>query len=152
MKIKTGFMAVILMAITTQTLQAQNTKLYHEINKMDSLMFDAFNKHDVKKLMSFFTPSLEFYHDKGGLTNYVVTKQNFAKLFKNNVDNGLHRKLVEGSMEVYPIANYGAIQVCSHKFCHVENGKDDCGVFKNIMIWKKIGSQWKVTRVISFDH
>ncbi|MBP6431171.1 MAG: nuclear transport factor 2 family protein [Ferruginibacter sp.] len=143
---------VIFVAMATQTLQAQNTKLFNEISRMDSLMFDAFNKHDVNKLMSFFSPTLEFYHDKGGLSNYAVTKQNFIKLFKNNANTGMHRQLVHGSMKVYPIANYGAIQDCSHKFCHIENGKEDCGVFKNIMVWQKIKNQWKVTRVISYDH
>jgi ketosteroid isomerase-like protein len=152
MKRKTILIIAIFIVSVIPSVQAQNTKLYNEINQMDSLMFDAFNKQDVNKLMSFFSPSLEFYHDKGGLSNFAVTKTNFAKLFKNNVNNGLNRQLVKGSMEVYPIANYGAVQVCSHKFCHVENGKEDCGVFKNVMVWKKIGTQWKVTRVISYDH
>ena len=33
---------------------------------MDSVMFDAFNAHDLKKLRTAFSEDLEFYHDKGG--------------------------------------------------------------------------------------
>jgi hypothetical protein len=64
----------------------------------------------------------------------------------------LRRDLVKGSLEVYPVKDYGAIETCLHKFCHVENGKDDCGTFKNVMVWQKKDGQWKVTRVISYDH
>lgn len=127
-------------------------QLYDEIKKLDSAMFAAFNEHDSKKLMSYFSTDLEFYHDKGGLSGYELTKKNFEKLFENNKNTGMRRDLVKGSLEVYPIHEYGAIEVCLHRFCHKENGKDDCGTFKNIMTWKKEGNSWKVTRVISYDH
>jgi hypothetical protein len=37
---------------------------------MDSAIFDAFNAHNVERLMTMFTDDLEFYHDTGGLTDY----------------------------------------------------------------------------------
>lgn len=127
-------------------------ELYAEIAHMDSVMFNAFNAHDVEKLKTTFSEDLEFYHDKGGLTGYVQSMENFSKLFENNKTTGLRRDLVKGSLEVYPIKDYGAIETCLHKFCHVENGKDDCGTFKNVMVWQKKDGQWKVTRVVSYDH
>jgi hypothetical protein len=126
--------------------------LFNEIYTQDSLMFAAFNAHNSAMLMSFFSDSLEFYHDKGGLSDFNATASGFQLLFERNKDTGLRRKLVSGSMEVYPIADYGAVEVCRHQFCHTEAGKEDCGVFKNIMLWKKTGNEWKVTRVISYDH
>jgi hypothetical protein len=126
--------------------------LYAEIAHMDSVMFDAFNAYDVEKLKTTFSDDLEFYHDKGGLSDYKQTMENFSKLFENNKTTGLRRDLVKGSLEVYPVKDYGAIETCLHKFCHVENGKDDCGTFKNVMVWQKKDGQWKVTRVISYDH
>lgn len=127
-------------------------ELYHTIAYEDSIMFAAFNAHDLEKLKSSFSEDLEFYHDKGGLTNYQQTIENFRALFEKNITTGLRRDLVKGSLEVYPIKDYGAVATYLHKFCHVENGKDDCGTFKNVMIWQKKNGDWKVTRVISYDH
>lgn len=127
-------------------------ELYAEINRADSLMFVAFNAHDLDGLMAYFDEGLEFFHDKGGLSDYRQTKEGFSALFRNNQQTGLRRDLVVGSMEVYPISNYGAVATSQHRFCHREGGKMDCGTFKNIMVWKKVNNEWKVTRVISYDH
>ena len=129
---------------------ATSGKLFDAIAHMDSAMFDAFNGHDVDRLMSMFTNDIEFYHDTGGLTNYVQTKENFGKLFANTPD--IRRDLVKGSLEVYPIKDYGAIEIGEHVFCHKENGKDDCGTFKFAMVWQRDGDSWNVSRVISYGH
>jgi hypothetical protein len=127
----------------------ENT-LYNEIAHMDSVLFNAFNMRDSVTIKNVFDKSLEFYHDKGGLTNYAENMDSFKILFANN--NGLNRKLVEGSMEVYPVKDYGAMQVAAHTFCHKENGQDDCGTFKFLHIWQKKEGVWKITRVVSYDH
>jgi hypothetical protein len=44
-------------------------ELFETIARMDSAIFDAFNAHDVDRLMASFTDDLEFYHDTGGLTD-----------------------------------------------------------------------------------
>ena len=64
----------------------------------------------------------------------------------------LKRELLKGSMEVYPIKDYGAIQTGKHMFCHTENGKLDCGTFKFVQTWQKKNGEWKVTRIITYDH
>jgi hypothetical protein len=53
---------------------------------------------------------------------------------------------------VYPVNNFGAMEIGAHKFCHLENGKQDCGTFKFAMIWKKTEDGWKISRVISYGH
>jgi hypothetical protein len=125
-------------------------ELYDTILHMDSVLFNAFNAHDVDKIKPLFDEDLEFYHDKGGLSFY---QENIVAL-KNNFDqnNGLNRTLVPGSVEVYPIKDYGAVQTGMHRFCHMENGKEDCGTFKFIHLWQRKDSAWKITRVISYDH
>ena len=149
----TGFLIGILsFTATGATRPIADSTLYREIRKADSLMFDAMNRQDIETCMSFFDKSLEFYHDKGGLDNYEQTKVKLATLFQNNRNNNFRRTLVAGSLEVYPIPGYGAIESCLHRFCHLENGKDDCGTFKNVMVWKKTDIGWKVTRVLSYDH
>ena len=117
---------------------------------MDSVLFDAFNRRDLKTFERLFTEDLEFYHDRAGFTNYQHTIDFLKTIAKNK--NDLRRELVKGSLEVYPIKDFGAIQIGSHSFCHGENGKQDCGTFKFMHIWKRMGNEWKVTRVISYNH
>jgi hypothetical protein len=117
---------------------------------MDKTLFDAFNNRDTATFNKLFTKDLEFYHDKGGLTNYEYTVKSLVSTASLN--NGLRRELVPGSLEVYPIPNYGAMEIGAHTFCHTENGKLDCGTFKFVHIWKKVGNEWKITRVVSYGH
>ncbi len=131
----------------TTTISAD---LYKEIFHEDSLLFAAFNSRNVEAFKNYFTEDLEFYHDKGGLTNYDHTINFLITTAKQN--SNLKRELVKGSLEVYPIQGYGAMEIGQHQFCHTENGKNDCGIFKFVQVWQKKDDQWKVTRVISYDH
>jgi ketosteroid isomerase-like protein len=133
-----------------ETTKAGSMPLFDTIAHMDKTMFDALDSHNVDALMTLFSDDLEFYHDQGGVTNYQQTAENFKKMFANNP--GIRRDLVQGSLEVYPLKDYGAIEVGTHRFCHQENGKDDCGSFKFVMVWRNTGNSWKVSRVISYGH
>lgn len=148
------FLLSALMIVGVLTVKAQDAKnsgtLHKEIRRMDSLVFTAFNNRDTATFNQLFVKDLEFYHDKGGLTGYEQTVS-FAKAQLENKSD-LKRILVPGSLEVYPINNYGAIQIGAHQFCHTENGKADCGTFKFVHVWKKINNEWKITRVVSYDH
>jgi ketosteroid isomerase-like protein len=124
--------------------------LSDSIAQMDSELFEAFNAHNAEKLKTFFTNDLEFYHDKGGLTDYHQTDENFKKMFQQN--NAIKRELIKSSFEVCPIKDYGAIETGSHKFCHLENGKEICGTFQFIILWQKNKDEWKISRIISYDH
>jgi ketosteroid isomerase-like protein len=126
------------------------TDLLETIKKMDAAIFDAFNAHDADRLMSFFTEDLEFYHDTGGLGNYRQNAEDFKKMFAGTPD--IRRDLVPESFEVYPIKDYGAMEIGQHRFCHNENGKDDCGTFGFAMVWRKVGDSWKISRVLSYGH
>lgn len=125
-------------------------ELYDTIRKMDSLLFDGFNRQDLEVQKQIFDRDVEFYHDKGGLTRYEQVMENTKRLFAMN--NGLKRTLIAGSLEVYPIKDFGAIEIGMHRFCHRENGKDDCGTFRFLHVWKSTPAGWKLTRVISYGH
>ena len=125
-------------------------ELYDIIAHMDSVLFNAFNSQDIEKLKTLFTEDLEFYHDLGGVTGYKQNMENFMGNFAKN--NKLNRKIVPGSLEVYPIKDFGAMEIGSHTFCHIENGKEDCGTFKFVHVWQKKDSVWKISRVISYGH
>ena len=133
-----------------QSATPKSHELFETIEGMDAKLFDAFNRHKVEALMEMFTADLEFFHDTGGVTNYQQTKDNFSKMFGNVPD--ITRTIVEGTLEVYPIKDYGAIEVGAHRFCHTENGKEECGSFKFVHVWRKVGDAWKISRVISYGH
>lgn len=150
---KITIISILLLASAFLKAQEQkhtDTALFNTIYRLDSNWFAAFNKKDVKAFSTYVDSSLEFYHDKTGLTDYEYNIKAFDNILKNVPD--LQRTLLKETMEVYPIPNYGAVQIAQHRFCHWENGKEDCGVFKFIHIWKKTINGWRVTRIISVDH
>jgi ketosteroid isomerase-like protein len=124
--------------------------LQEEITSADSALFAAFNARDLGRFRTFFSRDLEFYQDNDGVENYAQTLNDFARMFRSSAP--IRRDLVPGTLEVYPIKNYGAIEAGSHRFCHVENGKDDCGTFKFVHIWRRTNAGWKITRVVSYAH
>lgn len=132
------------------TDQQPQQDIYKEIAGLDSILFNAFNSRNIEQFKTMFSEDLEFFHDKGGLTNYDHTI-NFLKTTAENKSQ-LRRELVKESLEVYPIPGYGAMEIGEHRFCHTENGKEDCGTFKFVHIWQNKNGQWKITRVVSYGH
>ncbi|MEP6512528.1 MAG: nuclear transport factor 2 family protein [Parafilimonas sp.] len=129
---------------------SDSKSLYDTIAHVDSVLFNAYNNHDAEKIKTFFTQDLEFYHDRDGLVTYEQVTNGFKNVFEKNSD--IRRELVKGSLEVYPLKDYGAIEIGAHRFCHTENEKEDCGTFKFVMVWKKKDGEWKISRVISYGH
>src|SRR5438045_1164621 len=78
--------------------KATSGELFETIARLDSAVFDAFNAHDLERLMSMFTTDLEFYDDGSGVKTYEESRKDFAKVFGDVPD--LHRDLVPGSLEV----------------------------------------------------
>jgi len=138
-------------AQTKATGGGPDPDLYRTIAAMDAAVFDAYNKCELEKFGSFFTEELEFYHDNGGLTNR--TRKSLVEALKNNICHKVRRELVASSLEVYPLHGYGAVEIGVHRFYHP--GRDDVetpGEAKFIHLWQNINGEWKITRLISFDH
>lgn len=124
--------------------------LHDEIAAADSALFGAFNQRDLTKLMSFFTRDLEFYQDNEGVASYAQTKSDFGQMFGQAAP--IRRELVPGTLEVFPVKNYGAMEVGRHRFCHVENGSEECGTFSFVHIWRRTDRGWQIARAISYGH
>lgn len=125
-----------------------------EVTALDAQLTAAFDAHDLPALMALFADDLEFFHDTGGLQHFAEVKAGFGGLFGQN--NGIHRTLVPGTLKVYPIKDYGAIELGSHRFCHIEspieNAKEDCGTFAFVHVWRRSAAGWKIARVVSYGH
>jgi hypothetical protein len=128
---------------------ASGDELFHTIAKLDTEVFAAYNNCQLAEFGSFFPDQLEFYHDNGGLV--ATTREQLVGLIKQNICGKVHRELVKGSLEVYPMKGYGALEVGRHRFTHPGIDKDE-GEGKFVHLWKYEGGKWLLTRVFSFDH
>ena len=78
--------------------------LFSDNPVVGSQLFDAYNHCDLDKFDSFMVDDLDFYHDLGGFSG---SRQITIEGVKNNIYGKVTRELVPGTLEVYPIANYG---------------------------------------------
>jgi ketosteroid isomerase-like protein len=139
-----------LRAQTKDGSDAARKELHAEILRQDSAMFEAFNAHDAARLMSWFSQDVEFFHDRAGLQHYRELSAGFRSLFERN--DGMRRELQKDGLEIFPVPGYGAIEAGSHRFCHSEDGRDVCGTFKFVHVWRKTVEGWRVTRAVSYAH
>lgn len=135
-----------------KTPSPASKELHDSIAYLDSVFFNAFNTRNLDKLKTLLSENLEFYHDLGGVTNYDQNVEAFKKTFES--DRGLRRKLVEGTLEVYPIKDYGAVETGIHRFYATEKGQQEklSSEAKFFQVWQKKDGQWKITRIISYGH
>ena len=135
-------------------IRAQNTTetdpqvLFKTIQALDTQLFDAYNHCDLDKFASLLDDDLEFYHDKTGLSRGREATVNGVK---NNICGKVTRELIPGTLEVYPLEKCGAVEIGIHRFHHPGDAAN-VGEAKFIHLWQNKDGNWKVTRVISFDH
>jgi hypothetical protein len=125
-------------------------QLFEKVAKLDSSLFAAYNSKNLDLMKTYFTKDLEWYQDNGGLIDFEKVFENFNSIFNRDYD--LKRNLIKESLEVHPIEDYGAIEIGKHQFKHIENGKLEIGTFKFLMIWKNDNGNWKISRIVSYDH
>ena len=139
---------------------SHDSEIYKQLKSRDSLLFDrGFNKCAISEFEYFVANDLEFYHDQGGLT---TNKEDFLNNVKNNIcsnfDKKPIRKLVQGSLEVFPLYKngqlYGAIQKGIHEFFIKETGKElyKTSSAKFTHVWILKNSEWILQEVLSYDH
>ncbi|HEU4554603.1 MAG TPA: nuclear transport factor 2 family protein [Chitinophaga sp.] len=121
-------------------------ELYDTIAHMDSVWQDSYNNCKMEVQEQLFSENLEFYHDKTGL---MTSKAALINALKNNICGKVTRELLQGSIEVYPIGNYGAVEMGYHRFHNIrENSTSHFAKF--VHIWRREDDgQWRITRVIS---
>lgn len=144
------FLAVLGMAFATVSQAQDDAKsgpLFDQLARMDHELFDAaFVACDTAKFRALFTNDAEFYHDRTGAAFGEA-----ARSMKSCPrDQGVTRTLVPGSLEVYPMQGYGAIQMGRHVFAR--KGEPGSEVAKFVHLWKREGGGWRLARVLSFDH
>ncbi|MCB0658863.1 MAG: class A beta-lactamase-related serine hydrolase [Saprospiraceae bacterium] len=137
----------------------ENSELFRQLKIADSLVFEeGFNHCNLEILKEIMHPDLQFIHDQNGMQDREAFFQGFEESICSNPDFKPIRKLVKGSLQVYPLKNegkvYGAIQTGIHEFFIAEPGKELRFTVngKFIHIWILDQDKWKLFRAISYDH
>lgn len=126
--------------------------LYTTIAALDSAAFGSFNtcadKAQLARHAGYFAPDVEFYHDKAGV---MWSRDAVIDSTSKHICGKVKRELVPGTLEVFPIKDYGAISRGQHRFC--ENGASRCeGLADFTIVWRLKDGKWEMTRVLSYAH
>ncbi len=144
--------AFCLCSIRAQPLES--IKSQEELNgvvaSLDTALFDSYNRCDLKKFAAFFSDDVEFYHDQGGVT---LGKAALTDSVRKNICGKVTRELVQGTLQVFPMKGYGAVEMGVHRFHHPgHEDTESVGEGRFIHLWQYKDGAWKITRVISYDH
>jgi hypothetical protein len=139
--------------------QTSASDLQQLIHEKDSLFWNAYNHCDIASCRKYLADDVEFYHDKGGIT---LGAEALLSTLENNLCKRqgfkLRRALVPGSLYIYPMEKngtiYGAVISGDHDFFITENGKPEfnSGRAKFTHLWLLSNSEWKMSRILSYDH
>lgn len=136
-----------------------SAELVATLARKDRELFDAAFGCKPDVLKALVADDFEFFHDKHG-QNFNSGAQFVAGIAagcerqKAGTDFRARRELVDGSMTVHVLKGYGAMQMGVHRFYAVHAGKPDqlTETGKFIHLWKLDQGEWKLARVISYDH
>ena len=121
------------------------------ITALDTQLFDAYNHCDLAKFASLVDENVEFYHDQGGMT---LGREKLTESIKNNICTGdTQRVLVPGTLKIYYMKGYGAIEMGVHRFQHPKTeAVNGTGEASFVNLWHYQDGAWKLTRALSYDH
>ncbi|HVV65918.1 MAG TPA: DUF4440 domain-containing protein [Rhizomicrobium sp.] len=137
---------------------AQTPELTAAIAKADADLFTAvFDRCDADAVAAMLTDDFRFVHDKDGESSRAKFMQDLkghCERVKTGEDFPARRELVPGSLEVWPIDKYGALETGVHRFYARLPGKPETltetGNF--MILWKQVDGKWLMAESISYGH
>lgn len=159
MKIALFFgIALATMATSAETAQTMDKgitsadALTETVSALDAGLFGSFNHCDapgeLQKHAGYLAKDLEFYHDNGGVT---WTRDAYLANTQKNVCGHFRRELVPGSLEIFPIKDFGVIEQGWHRFCDLKT-KECFGEARFLIVWHHDDEHWEATRIFSYGH
>lgn len=122
-----GLLSMSVMAASAQDAQSIEAAIAQADQEFFKAVFDTCDADAVGTMV---TDDFEFFHDKLG--QIADSGEAFVALFRGacerqaaGTDFKARRELAEGSMAVFVMNNYGALQMGSHRFFRAEPGKAD---------------------------
>jgi len=133
--------------------------LAQAIAARDARLFGVmFEQCDPAALADLVTGDMEFYHDKGGRMAHDAFLADYAKgcAAKTAPDAWRSRReLIAGSMKVYAIPGFGAVEEGGHVFYERKGDGPErlAGKARFSILWKlEPDGQWRMARTFSIDH
>jgi len=155
----TRIAASLLVAAALAATPASADALFDELKAADSQVFDAgFNRCELDVLERVMHSDLQFFHDQSGTQDRAGFFRDIRRYICSSPERKPIRKLLEGSLAAYPLKKdgvlYGAFQTGTHEFYIQEPGKPLrlTSTAKFAHVWLKDAGQWKLHRVVSYDH
>jgi hypothetical protein len=147
-------------ALAQRAGPAASQALTDEIAAKDAELFSAlFDRCDADHIAAMVTDDFEFFHDKDGQSaksgaQFIEGIRATCARQKAGTDYRARRELVPGTLQVYPINNYGAVELGEHRFYKLEAGGKErlVEVSKFVNLWRKDAGGWRMARVISYAH
>lgn len=130
------------------------------IEARDAELFELFFQGcDAARLRPMLADDIEFYHDKGGFV-FRSADAMIADYAKNCAEREKldswrsRRELVRPSLIVDPVPGYGAMEAGDHLFYERKGDGPEklAGKARFTMVWAWSDGNWKLSRVLSFDH
>jgi len=120
------------------------------VTALDAALFDSYNRCDLVRFRSFIADDVEFYHDQGGVT---LGGAQLTESVKQNICGKVTRELVPGTLQIYHMKGYGAVEMGVHRFHHPgHEDTEGVGEGRFVHLWQYKDGAWKITRAISYDH
>ena len=154
-------MLTLLAAAAAQIVVPQGAALSAAIAARDAEFFAVFFQGcDKAKVRGMLTDDVEMYHDKGGLVTRsgdAFTADYADACEKRKAPDAWRsrRELVAGTMKVWPVPGWGAIEEGEHVFYERKgNGPETlAGRARFVQAWA-LGADgtWRLARIFSYDH
>ncbi len=130
------------------------------IAERDATLFGVmFDRCEPDALADLVTADMEFYHDKGGR---MGPRGPFVEDYRRSCQAKLapdawrsRRELVAGSMKVYPVPGFGAVEEGTHLFYERKGAGPESlvGRARFSLLWKlDPDGRWRMSRAFSIDH
>ena len=136
-----------------------DSEIKEAILKKDKKFWDAYNTCQTNDMKEFLSEDVEFYHDNGGIT---LGADNLTNSIQKNLcskpDFKVRREAINSTVTVDILDKnnviYGVIVSGSHHFYITQNNEKEfkSGKAKFFHLWLLKEGNWKMTRILSYDH
>ena len=145
-------LALLLASGAAHAAEQAHALLASEITAADARLFGGLNDRDIAPMKAGFSQRLEFYHDRSGVTGYADNIAIFEKNFRGL--SRVRREAMPETVEIFPAGPKHAMHIGKHRFCNkpAPAAPEECSVYRFSMVWEREDGQWKLLRVLSYDH